>query len=75
MAEGGAQNNWNIAGLPLDSSKRLTKVTKSEREVKASHIPHPAASKEFFSFFNLSSYEIPIGPEKHCIDIDDNTDK
>ena len=75
MAEDEAQNNSNIAGLPLDSSKRLPKVTKSEKEVKENNQSLPGASKEFFSFFNLSSYDIPIGPDKHCIEIDENTEK
>lgn len=60
--------------LPLASGKTLQPINKTENEVKDKSTS-PSADKEFFSFFNLSSFDIPVGAQKGAIDLEDNTEK
>lgn len=63
-----------LSDLPLDAGKTLEPVKKLETEV-VNNSPSPGVDKEFFSFFTLSSYPIPVGAQKPAIDLDSESEK
>ena len=52
--------------LPLDEDKRLPTLSKSGEEIKEISSTEPEVSENFFSFFHLSSYDIPVCTDKQC---------
>ena len=64
----------HLTDLPLDSRKKLEPIEKDEKEKKAK-ADTPSADKEFFSFFTLSNYNIPIEIQKASIELSENIDK
>jgi hypothetical protein len=63
-----------LTELPLDSDKNLEPIEKTENENKLK-ADTPAADKEFFSFFTLSNYNIPIEIQKASIELSENIEK
>lgn len=53
-----------MSQLPMNSGKTLQKINPIEAELTPSKSPIPDVSKDFFSFFTLSNYDIPIGKQK-----------
>jgi hypothetical protein len=64
----------HLTDLPLDSEKNLEPIDKTEKENKL-NADSPAADKEFFSFFTLSTYNIPIEAQKASIELSENIEK
>lgn len=64
-----------LSDLPLDSGKTLEPINKTGLDVRNSKANSPSADKEFFSFFKLSSYPIPVGAQKASIELDENSEK
>jgi hypothetical protein len=63
-----------LTELPLDSAKNLEPIEKTENDDKLK-ADTPAADKEFFSFFTLSNYNIPIEIQKASIELSENIEK
>ena len=65
-------NNLKIDELPLDNDKKLPTLNKSEEEIKDVNSTEPEVSENFFSFFNLSSFDIPVCSEKQSNEVQES---
>jgi len=67
-----------LSDLPLDWGKNLQPIDKieiDEKELEQKKASTPGPDKEFFSFFNLSSWNIPIGANKPSIELSENLEE
>ena len=64
-----------LSDLPLDWGKNLEPIEKDEKELDKKKASTPGPDKEFFSFFTLSNYNIPIGANKPSIDLSENLEE
>jgi len=62
----------SVSNLPITNGKKLEPINKRETTDNKTKSSMPDVDKDFFSFFTLSNYNIPIGVQKASIELEED---